>query len=46
MAARAAAVATGGCLKPDEGAWHFRGCKVLDGWDPEGHVVKVKQLAD
>lgn len=46
QAVRAAAVATGGCLKPDEGAWHFRGCKVLDGWDPEGNVVQFKQPAD
>ena len=43
QAVRAAAVATGGYLKPDEGAWHFRGCKVLDGWDPEGNVVQFKQ---
>lgn len=42
-AVRAAAQATGGYLKPDEGAWHFRGYKVLDGWDPEGNVVQFKQ---
>jgi catechol-2,3-dioxygenase len=34
---------TGGYLKPLEGAWHFRGCVVLDGWDPEGNVVQFKQ---
>jgi predicted enzyme related to lactoylglutathione lyase len=42
-AVRAAAVKTGGYLKPAEGAWHFRGCTVLDGWDPEGNVVQFKQ---
>jgi predicted enzyme related to lactoylglutathione lyase len=41
--ARAAAVKTGGYLKPIEQAWHFRGCTVLDGWDPEGNVVQFKQ---
>lgn len=40
---RAAAVATGGYLKPAEKAWHFRGCTVLDGWDPEGNIVQFKQ---
>ncbi len=40
---RAAAVATGGCLKPLERAWRFRGCIVLDGWDPEGNIVQFKQ---
>jgi predicted enzyme related to lactoylglutathione lyase len=42
-AVRAAAARTGGYLKPAEGAWHFRGCVVLDGWDPEGNVVQFKQ---
>jgi len=42
-AVRAAAVATGGHLKPAEAAWHFRGCIVLDGWDPEGNIVQFKQ---
>lgn len=42
-AVRAAAVATGGHLKPLEQAWHFRGCVVLDGWDPEGNIVQFKQ---
>lgn len=40
---RAAASKTGGYLKPLEGAWRFRGCIVLDGWDPEGNVVQFKQ---
>lgn len=43
-AVRAAAQATGGYLKPLEGAWHFRGATVLDGHDPEGNVVQFKQL--
>jgi predicted enzyme related to lactoylglutathione lyase len=34
---------TGGYLKPAEGAWRFRGCIVLDGWDPEGNVLQFKQ---
>ena len=42
-AVRAAAVKTGGYLEPAEEAWHFRGCAVLDGWDPEGNVVQFKQ---
>jgi predicted enzyme related to lactoylglutathione lyase len=43
-AVRAAAQATGGYLKPLEGAWYFRGATVLDGHDPEGNVVQFKQL--
>ncbi|MDD2918307.1 hypothetical protein [Rhodoferax sp.] len=43
-AVRVAALATGGLLKPMEGAWHFRGATVLDGHDPEGNVVQFKQL--
>lgn len=42
-AVRAAATRTGGYLKPADGAWHFRGCTVLDGWDPEGNIVQFKQ---
>jgi predicted enzyme related to lactoylglutathione lyase len=42
-AARVAAQATGGFLKPAQGAWHFRGCTVIDGWDPEGNIVQLKQ---
>ncbi len=40
---RSAAEATGGHLKPENGAWHFRGHIVLDGWDPEGNIVQFKQ---
>lgn len=42
-AVRTAAEATGGHLKPEAGAWHFRGHVVLDGWDPEGNMVQFKQ---
>lgn len=42
-AVRSAAQATGGYLKPDSGAWHFRGHVVIDGWDPEGNIVQFKQ---
>ncbi len=41
--ARVAAEATGGGLKPEAGAWHFRGHVVLDGHDPEGNIVQFKQ---
>lgn len=40
---RRAVEATGGYLKPESRAWHFRGHKVLDGWDPEGNIVQFKQ---
>ncbi len=40
---RQAAESTGGYLKPEAGAWHFRGHMVLDGWDPEGNIVQFKQ---
>jgi predicted enzyme related to lactoylglutathione lyase len=42
-AVRIATAKTGGYLKPTERAWHFRGCIVLDGWDPEGNIVQFKQ---
>ena len=40
---RSTAEAAGGFLKPEAGAWHFRGHVVLDGWDPEGNIVQFKQ---
>jgi predicted enzyme related to lactoylglutathione lyase len=40
---RSAAETTGGHLKPEAAAWHFRGHIVLDGWDPEGNIVQFKQ---
>jgi predicted enzyme related to lactoylglutathione lyase len=42
-AVRVAADKTGGFLKPADGAWHIRGCTVLDGHDPEGNQVQFKQ---
>jgi predicted enzyme related to lactoylglutathione lyase len=42
-AVRHAVEATGGYLKPESGAWHFRGHVVLDGRDPEGNIVQFKQ---
>ena len=41
---RAAAKANGGFLKPIKQAWRIRGFVVLDGWDPEGNVIKFKQV--
>jgi predicted enzyme related to lactoylglutathione lyase len=43
-AVRTAVLHTGGYLKPMEMAWRFRGCVVLDGWDPEGNIVQFKQV--
>jgi predicted enzyme related to lactoylglutathione lyase len=40
---RVAAEKTGGTLKPASSTWHFRGCSVLDGCDPEGNNVQFKQ---
>src|SRR5689334_11561820 len=42
-AVRTAAEQTGGGLKAESDAWHFRGCTVLDGHDPEGNQVQFKQ---
>jgi predicted enzyme related to lactoylglutathione lyase len=42
-AVRAAAEKTGGSLTSEADAWHFRGCTVLDGYDPEGNRVQFKQ---
>jgi predicted enzyme related to lactoylglutathione lyase len=41
---RRAVEATGGVLRPQSGAWHYRGHVVLDGWDPEGNIVQFKQV--
>jgi len=40
---RDAAEKNGGFLRPASEAWHFRGCSVLDGLDPEGNQVQFKQ---
>lgn len=39
---RIAATKSGGYLKPKQGAWHFRGCIVLDGWGPRGQHRSVQ----
>jgi len=44
-AVRIACKGTSGGLKPDSQAFEFRNMKVLDGWDPEGNVFQVKQVA-
>ncbi len=43
-ATRAEASLYGGHLKPREMTWRWRGCLVLDGWDPEGNVVQFRQV--
>lgn len=42
-AVRAATERTGGSLKAEADAWHFRRSTVLDGCDPEGNLVQFKQ---
>jgi len=43
---RQGAERTGGLLKPEQAAWRFRGCFVLDGWDPEGNVVQSNRPSE
>jgi len=43
--ARRTASKRGGFVKPTEAAWAIRGAVVLDGWDPEGNVIQLKQVA-
>jgi predicted enzyme related to lactoylglutathione lyase len=40
---RVAAAKTGGLLEARSEAWHFRGCTVLDGCDPEGNQLQFRQ---
>ena len=42
-AARQAADAGGGRLKPTDTAWAWRGCLHLDGVDPEGNVFQLRR---
>lgn len=44
-AARHAADAGGGHLKPAEAAWAWRGCLHLDGVDPEGNVFQLRRAS-
>ena len=39
---REAAERTGGALKPESEAWSWRGCRHLDGNDPEGNIVQFR----
>jgi predicted enzyme related to lactoylglutathione lyase len=41
---RAVVIAEGGALLPLEQSWKYRGCVVLDGWDPEGNVLQFRCL--
>jgi catechol 2,3-dioxygenase-like lactoylglutathione lyase family enzyme len=42
-AVRTAAERTGGSLKSEADAWHFRGYAVIDGCDPEGNQLQFRQ---
>lgn len=44
VATRETAERSGGGLDPPERAWHNRGQTVLDGCDPEGDVVRFRQV--
>ncbi|MBL8958342.1 MAG: hypothetical protein JNJ98_00700 [Gemmatimonadetes bacterium] len=33
----------GGTLQPDASAWEWRGCRHLDGTDPEGNVFQLRE---
>lgn len=44
-AARAQAEALGGGLKSRENEWRFHNLRVCDGYDPEGNVFQVRELA-
>ncbi len=41
--ARDKALANGGNLKSPEHEWEFQGCRVCDGYDPEGNIVQLRQ---
>lgn len=41
-AAVAAAGRLGGGSQPDDRRWRWRGRTVLDGWDPEGNVIQLR----
>lgn len=42
-AVRAAAAIAGGGIKPESAEWHWKGGTVVDGFDPEGNVLQVRQ---
>ena len=43
--ARAKAASLGGRLKPESAEWEARGFRAVDGVDPEGNVIQVRQDA-
>lgn len=44
-AARLAAAARGGLIKPVDAEWEARGFRACDGHDPEGNVIQVREGA-
>lgn len=42
-AAREAAAANGGVVKPSQAEWRWRGQVIVDGLDPEGNVLQFRQ---
>jgi catechol 2,3-dioxygenase-like lactoylglutathione lyase family enzyme len=42
-AAREAATACGGSIKPSAAEWRWRGQLIVDGLDPEGNVLQFRQ---
>ncbi len=44
-AARSAAFALGGAIKPASAEWEARGFRACDGHDPEGNVLQVREPA-
>ena len=36
----------GGTLQPDTAVWEWRGCRHLDGTDPEGNVFQLREASD
>ena len=44
--AREAATANGGELNPPAKEWSFQGMRVIDGCDPEGNMVQLRELPE
>lgn len=43
--ARQGIASLGGTLQPDSVAWEWRGCRHLDGTDPEGNVFQLREVS-
>lgn len=43
--ARAGIERLGGTLQADTAAWEWRGCRHLDGTDPEGNVFQLREMS-